>query len=176
MVQSALAIFFIAASVLVRLMPHVPNVAPVIGIGLYSGAYLPKRWAFVVPLSVIIVGDMALGWIPEHLFGWIAVGISVAIGLLLKNRTSVLAVAGAAFASSTLFFLLSNFGVWFFAYAHDSYSRDVSGLLSCYSAGIPFYRNGLTGDLLYTAVLFGSTEILVRWFSGRTAAVSTASK
>jgi len=176
MLQSALAVFFVLSSVVIRLLPHTPNVAPVVGIGLYSGAYLPKRWAVVVPLLAIIAGDLILGWIPEHLFGWLAVALSVAIGFYLRGRKSVFAVAGGALAASTLFFLLSNFGVWFLGYAHASYPRDWSGLLSCYAAGIPFYRNGVMGDLLYTGVLFGSTEFLLQWFSRKTAAISAASK
>jgi hypothetical protein len=35
------------------------------------------------------------------------------------------------------------------------YPKTESGLLTCYLEAIPFFWNTLTGDLCYTAVLFG---------------------
>jgi len=37
-------------------------------------------------------------------------------------------------------------------------SPTFSGLLSCYAAGIPFFKNTLLGDIFYVGVLFGSFE------------------
>ena len=41
-------------------------------------------------------------------------------------------------------------------YAHPliRYSRDLGGLASCYAMALPFYRNTLLGDALFTALLF----------------------
>jgi hypothetical protein len=39
------------------------------------------------------------------------------------------------------------------------YPKTWSGLVSCYVAALPFFRRGLAGDLLFTAVMFGLPAI-----------------
>jgi len=37
--------------------------------------------------------------------------------------------------------------------------------MTCYAAGVPFFRRGLAGDMLFTAVMFGlpaATAVAVR--------------
>ena len=65
----------------------------------------------------------------------------------------------ASVAGSTLFFFISNFGVWLLGCGQGWYPATMNGLAHCFAAGIPFYRNSLAGDLVYTAVLFGSFEL-----------------
>ncbi|MCM8811884.1 MAG: hypothetical protein NC910_02385 [Candidatus Omnitrophica bacterium] len=176
MEQVRLPLFFVFMAVILRVMPHIPNIAPVIGIGLFCGATLPKRWAPLAAVSAMAAGDLLLGWIPEHLFGWAAVALSAGIGFLLRKRRTVAGVVGCSALASTLFFLLSNFGVWLFGCGKGYYPADAGGLAACYAAGIPFYRNGLIGDVLYTAILFGGYELLNRWITHRSAAAVAASK
>lgn len=56
--------------------------------------------------------------------------------------------------ASFTFFLVSNFGVWYYWYPHT-----VSGLLTCYALAVPFYKNTLIGDLL-----FGYGYMVVKYF------------
>ncbi len=35
------------------------------------------------------------------------------------------------------------------------YPKTLSGLMTRYAAGLPFFRRGLAGDMLFTAVMFG---------------------
>ena len=62
-------------------------------------------------------------------------------------------VAGASIGASVLFFLVTNFAVWL---TSPFYTPDFQGLMACYTAGLPFLKNGLAGDLFYTTVFFGS--------------------
>ena len=50
--------------------------------------------------------------------------------------------------SSTLFFLVSNFGVWLL-----HYPISVEGLVQCYTLALPFFLNTVLGDLVYGALL-----------------------
>ena len=52
-----------------------------------------------------------------------------------------------------LFFVLTNFGVWGI---DNLCPKTTAGLVDCYVAAIPFFRNMLLGDLLYSALLFGT--------------------
>jgi hypothetical protein len=37
---------------------------------------------------------------------------------------------------------------------------NMTGLLACYDAGLPFFRRGLEGDLLFTAAMFATPVLL----------------
>jgi hypothetical protein len=88
---------------------------------------------------------------------YVSFALIVAIGLWLQKHRTVLPIVGAALVSSVLFFVVTNFGVWVF----DSlYPKTLEGLIACFVAAIPFFRNTLLGDLLYTAVLFGGFALL----------------
>ena len=52
--------------------------------------------------------------------------------------------------SSFLFFLISNFGVWFAWYPHT-----LQGLFKCYLLAIPFYKNTMLGDIIFGYGFFG---------------------
>src|SRR4029453_15256474 len=76
----------------------------------------------------------------------------------------------ASLAGSVSFFVISNFAVW--ASWTDMYPRSLKGLLACYAAGVPYFRRGIEGDLLFTCVMFG-LPVLLHALSGasdRTAA------
>src|SRR5690606_3139343 len=69
------------------------------------------------------------------------------IGWLLKGRNYGSILLGAL-AAPTAFYLISNFGVWLGSEG-VLYSKDFSGLIQCYIAAIPFYKNALIGSLLF---------------------------
>ena len=83
----------------------------------------------------------------------------------LRQNASVLRVAAAAMASSVSFFLLSNFAVWA---AWNMYPKTFDGLMTSYVLGLPFFRQGVQGDLLFTGLFF-ATPILMRALSGKPA-------
>ncbi len=74
------------------------------------------------------------------------------LGTRLSENANWLRIGGAALASSVSFFVLSNFAVWA---SGSMYPKTVSGLMTCYAAGLPFFRRALGGDMLFTAVMFG---------------------
>ena len=169
----SLALLFVLFSVGIRLVPHLPNFSPIIGMGLFCGAAFPRRWALFVPLAAMGLGDLLLGWVPENFFGYIAIALSVGIGCALRTKRSPIRIAGASLAGSTLFYLISNGGVWLLGML---YPRTLEGLIDCYAAGIPFYRNSILGDLVYTGVLFWCAQWVTRRVSQRSPAAANASR
>ena len=80
---------------------------------------------------------------------------AVPIGRLIRRgRRPILRVPVGSLAASTLFFLISNFGVWLAGW----YGMTAAGLLSCYINAIPFYAYSLVGDLAFSVILFGVWE------------------
>lgn len=45
------------------------------------------------------------------------------------------------------------------------YPRTLPGLAECYVAAIPFFRNSLAGDAIFTTVLFGSFGVAERYLA-----------
>ena len=62
-------------------------------------------------------------------------------------------------ASSVLFFVVTNFGMWL---SSGIYPRNLAGLQACYVAAIPFLQNTVAGDLFYAALLFGGFGLVER--------------
>jgi hypothetical protein len=164
-----LAYLFVIFAVLARMpfMPHPWNFTPVAAALLYFGARGPRRQMWV-PFLLLAASDLILNrFVYAYPFGldqlvvwaWYAAILMLGTQLRdspLRKNTGWLRIAGAALASSISFFLLSNFAVWAFG---TMYPRTLSGLTTCYAAGIPFFRRGLSGDMLFTAVMFGLPAI-----------------
>jgi hypothetical protein len=159
----AALISIILAAALSRLIPHPPNMSSVTAVALFAGAYFSdKRLAFLVPLTALFLSDLVLGFYGHMEVQYLSFALIVCIGLWLRENRSVLRIAAAALASSVLFFVLTNFGVWAFG---SLYPRTLDGLIACYVAAIPFFRNTFQGDMLYTAILFGGFALLERRYS-----------
>jgi hypothetical protein len=155
-----LAYLFVIFAVASRLpfMPHPWNFTPVMAALLYFGARGSRRQLWM-PLALLIASDLVLDkYVYAYSFSWdlfLTWGWYAAIlflGTALRKNAKPLLIAGAALTGSVTFFLISNFGVWA---ATNMYAKSVSGLMTCYAAGLPFFRRTLEGDLLYTAAMFG---------------------
>lgn len=166
-----LEILIIISGVLFRLIPHMPNFAPLAASGIFAGAFLKKRYALIVPLASVILSDYLLLYFHpfgEKLFNfstiypvsamfhsttayvWVSLTISGLIGVWLKNRKKTRNIVIASLLASIQFYLITNFGVW----ASGMYARGVDGLLTSYIMGIPFFQWTIIGDLFFTAVFF----------------------
>ena len=142
-----------------RLLPHPPNFAPVAAIGLFAGATLDRRAAWLVPFAALILSDAFLGFYhpASMLLNYLGFAACLAIGAaLLGKQRGAGRIAVAGISSAVAFFVLSNLGVWLAGY----YPPTLAGLSECYVAAIPFFRNTLVSDLLFSAALFGGYALL----------------
>ncbi len=142
-----------------RLLPHLPNVAPVTAVALAAGVYLGKKWALILPLIALFISDIFVGFYEWPLM--LAVyGSFAVIGTLswwLKKNKNVVNVAAASLYASVFFFLTTNLAVWAFS---PWYSQDLAGLIYCFQLALPFFRYTLLGDLFYVSVIFGAFELV----------------
>jgi hypothetical protein len=88
---------------------------------------------------------------------YFSVALIVLLGSAAVRRISALRVGSAAIASSILFFVITNFGMWLFS---GFYPRTWAGLEACYVAAIPFFQNTVAADLFYATLLFGGFKVL----------------
>lgn len=134
-------IFF---AILSRFLPHPPNFTPIAAIALLSSKGFDNRWVvFLIPIVSLFISDLFIGLHATIPFVYISFILIALLGLYIKkiNIVSVL-------LSSTIFFLVSNFGVWLLYYPIST-----EGLVQCYTLALPFFLNTALGDLVYGALL-----------------------
>jgi hypothetical protein len=161
----------IVVAVASRLLPHPPNFAPIAAVVLFAGAMSGRRVGWLVPFVALLASDSVLGFYRPvgMLWNYLAFAACLLLGSgWLRSSRSLGRIAGAVLSSSVAFFVLSNFGMW----ASGYYPRTWAGLVECYVAAVPFFRNTLASDVLYTAALFGGHALLARLF--RQPATATA--
>ena len=147
----------IVVAAALRLVPHPPNFTPIGAMALFSGAYLGRKaLAFAAPIGALLLSDLVLGFYHGQATVYFSVALIVMIGMVGLTRVSPLRVGGAAFLSSVLFFVVTNFGMWLFS---GFYPRTLGGLEACYVAAIPFFQNTVAGDLFYATLLFGGFRV-----------------
>ena len=84
---------------------------------------------------------------------YVAACAPIVLRSFLRKKPTVWRAGGCALAGSALFFVSTNTAVWLLG---TGYTPDASGLLASLSAGVPFWRNALLGDLMFSTLLFGA--------------------
>jgi hypothetical protein len=161
-----LAYIFVLFAIALRMpfMPHPWGFTPVAAALLYFGARGSRRQLWV-PFALLAVSDVVLtkfvyaypfSWDHFVTWAWYAAILWLGTGLresaALRATKDWLRVGGASLASSASFFVVSNFAVWA---CWNMYPKTFAGLMTSYAAGLPFFRRGLEGDLVFAALMFG---------------------
>ena len=165
-------IFIVAAIIILaaasRLVKHPFNFTPIIAMSIFAGVYLNKKWGIFLPLAAMAVSDFFIGFYDWQVMASVYAGIALAflIGRALKNREKWQTAVFGALASSSAFFIITNFSVWAF---FDWYPHTWAGFLNCFALALPFFRNSLAGDLIYTGVLFAGYEAVLAFYNKKLA-------
>jgi hypothetical protein len=153
-----------------RLLPHPPNFTPMAAIALFAGFIFLKRYIAVIAVVVtmLLTDYFAFGYLSAEWFAsksmwvvYLALLFPIVFKNFLQKKLGFFRVAGAALASSTVFFIVTNFAVWAFS---PMYAKTLEGLVLCYTMAIPFFQNTVAGDLIWSGVIFG-TYFLLRHYS-----------
>lgn len=149
--KQLIIISFILIAVLFRLVPHLPNVTPITAAALFSGVFLSdKKLAFIIPLAAMAISDIFLGFTLISLFVYSAIILIGFMGIYSKKMS-----IKTILLSSISFFMITNFGVWLIWYP-----KTLEGLVECYTLAIPFFRNSLIGDFVYSGILYYGYQIV----------------
>lgn len=136
------------------------SVTPLAAVGLLAGYALSRTWlAVAVPVTALVVSNVLL---PGYQNPAVALTVVVSmaapalLGRLLRQPTGSVAtglarLGATAIAPSILFFVTTNFAVWA---TQAIYPKTAAGLVECYTAALPFFRQMFAGDVAYVAVLF----------------------
>ncbi len=147
--------------------------SPVIAIALFSGLVIrQKEMSFLLPLIALFISDVLIqvlytqGWFPYSGFykgqwvNYLLLLLCTLAGLWLKGR-SYTGLAIGAVVAPTLYFLASNFLVWRNT-TEAVYAKSFNGLMACYDAALPFYRNSLIATFVFLPVILAAYNIIVK--------------
>ncbi|MCA9135291.1 MAG: hypothetical protein KDB00_00995 [Planctomycetales bacterium] len=152
-----------------RFLPHPPNFACLGALGLFAGCYFAGKRAYLVPAAALLISDVvaqaigipAMGFYNPLVMVATYTGATLAVpfGRFVRShgidrQVNWRHLPLAAIAASTLFFVVSNLGVWLGPW----YPSNIQGLVACFTNAIPFYGYTIAGDLVFTAVMFGAFE------------------
>ena len=166
-----LVFLFIAIIFFGRVLPHPYNFTPLIAVTLLSSHAISNRiLALIVPLLGFWLSDLFMnniiyaGYYSDFTIfssGMIwTYGAIVLVGFMGSSfikKISSGKIVLASLSGSTIFYIISNFGVWAFS---PMYAKSVAGLIQCYALALPFYGTSLIGDLLYCSLLFGAYQLV----------------
>lgn len=156
------------ATALTRLMPHPWNFTPVTALFIFTGAISGKKFTnFLIPLSAVLLSDFLLNnfiyrtanftfFYEGAFYIYLAYLLIFILNLYLKvdNKKNII---GSSLISSIIFFLITNFAAWS---GNPLYTQNVSGLITSYAAGLPFFGNAILGDLYYSLILFSAYNMI----------------
>lgn len=166
-VKPILIIAVMLAAASTRLFPHVLNFTPITAIALFGAALLPNNWMkFTLPLAVIFLSDCLLqlqngtGFYQGMGVVYFAYSIMLVWGMYMTKKLTFPTVLFASLGSSVLFFLITNFALFYsdsavLNPALAGITNPLARIMASYTAAIPFFRNSLSGDLLFSGILFG---------------------
>lgn len=138
--------------------------SPVIAIALFAGFIMKQKdMSFLLPLAALFISDLVIqglynigefpyaGFYSGQWKNYLILMAAVLIGWGLKGRKKSTLFTGAL-AAPTVFFLVSNFMVWMAA-TEIVYAKSFAGLMTCYGAGLPFYKNSLIATMIFLPVI-----------------------
>ena len=148
----------IVFGVIMRMVPHAPNMTPIAALAFTASIYLGARYAIAVPLIALTITDLCIGSYDLRIMASVYLSFALVglVAMAARTYRTAAATGMLVIAGSVLFFLITNGAVWLFS---PWYAKSIGGLLYAYELGIPFFRNMLIGDIFYTALLVMVVEV-----------------
>ena len=129
-----------------RFIPHPPNFTSLIALSFYVPALFGFRYLPALLISFVIT-DYIIGFHNTVFFTWGSVIIIAIISKYFSN--SILTRISGALAGAVIFYLITNFGVWF----GGMYQPNLQGLTVSYIMGLPFFGYSLISTFIFSTLI-----------------------
>ena len=136
----------IGALIFFRFLPHPPNFTPVIAMAFYLPIFF-GMWCIPFVLLAFAITDFFIGF--HSLLVWTWGGLAL-ISLISKFSNSILSRLFLSFVGAVIFYIISNFGVWF---SGSLYQHSIEGLIQCYIMALPFFTNTLLSTIIFSLLI-----------------------
>jgi hypothetical protein len=153
-------VFLMVFFCLSRVIPHPPNFTALGAVLVWASAFTGSRvWALLALWTGLLITDFFLGFYSQMIWIYLTMAALMGLGYFLKPLNSPSRFLFFSGMQSFLFFVVTNFAVWT---TTAWYSKDLTGLIHCYTLALPFYGYQVLGDLVYIPILGGIIFLLKR--------------
>lgn len=129
-----------------RFIPHPPNFTSLIALAFYIPAIFGRKYVLSTSICLSIT-DLIIGLHSTILFTWTSV---ILIGLVSEYfKRSLMFRLSGALIGATMFFIISNLGVWILG----SYGYSLKGFLDCYLLAIPFFGYTILSTFFFSVCI-----------------------
>ena len=129
-----------------RFIPHPPNFTSLIALSFYVPIIFGVRYLPIVIISFAIT-DIIIGYHTGTHWTWGSVLLIGLISIYLKKNIKFRLTG--ALLGATLFFIITNFGVW----TSGIYGYSISGLVTCFTLAIPFFAYNAISTLFFSIII-----------------------
>jgi len=154
------------------IMTPLSNFTPIGAMALFGGCYYKSKWkAFLVPLLTLWLSDLLLNYfVYYHYWRWFYEGwywtyatfaLMVVMGMFIK-KVSIKNIILVVIIATLVHWIITDFGVWV-EHGLDittgkPYTNDLAGLWKCLYLALPYEKNMLIGNFVFSGILFGAFE------------------
>tara|TARA_B100001750_G_C15485234_1_gene587882 strand:- start:895 stop:1410 length:516 start_codon:yes stop_codon:yes gene_type:complete len=147
--------------VLARLIPHPPNFTPIIAAAIMSSYFFKDlKFSLIILIASMFLGDVFIGFYKNMFFVYLSLALITFTFFKISKKINLTNLFVYGFCGSFIFYLISNFGVWFLG---DLYVKNLNGLIECYFLAIPFFKNTFFSTIIFSY----ATLIIYKSFTKR---------
>ncbi|MHC1765660.1 MAG: DUF6580 family putative transport protein [Verrucomicrobiia bacterium] len=148
-----------------------PNFSAAYALVFCAGVYFPKRLAWWLPLTTLLVTDVAMNIFyydaapldDRMLVNYLAYAGILLLGQQFKPKTSWLWLLGGGLVGALVFYFLTNTASWLM---DPAYPKTLFGWIQALTVGTPgwphtweFFRNTLLSGGLFTGLFAGAMKL-----------------
>ncbi len=142
---------------LFRLIPHPPNFTPIIAVAILSGYFFKNLYfSFLVLIVSMIIADFFIGFYDNMFVVYLSLMLISFTFYRIGSKLNYKNLFLFSLFGSLIFFVITNFGVWALG---NLYEKNLRGLIYCYIAAIPFFKN-----TLFSTIIFSYGAFLTNYF------------
>jgi hypothetical protein len=160
--KNALIIPIIMMTLLIisRMISDIPNFTATIALIMFTSYLIRDKFLSVLVILVSqIISDLYIGIYSSMFFVYGAYVFIALLSPIIMNKLSFKSVLISSLVTPTIFYIVSNFGVWI---TGSTYPLSLDGLIMCYVAGIPFFDETLLSTVVFSVTIYVMMKLIVK--------------
>ena len=143
-----------------RMISDIPNFTATIALIMFTSYLIRDKFLSVLVILVSqIISDLYIGIYSSMIFVYGAYVFIALLSPIIMNKLSFKSVLISSLVTPTIFYIVSNFGVWI---TGSTYPLSLDGLIMCYVAGIPFFDETLLSTVVFSVTIYVMMKLIVK--------------
>ena len=146
--------------VISRMISDIPNFTATIALIMFTSYLIRDKFLSVLVILVSqIISDLYIVIYSSMFFVYGAYVFIALLSPIIMNKLSFKSVLISSLVTPTIFYIVSNFGVWI---TGSTYPLSLDGLIMCYVAGIPFFDETLLSTVVFSVTIYVMMKLIVK--------------